>query len=322
MGLDLNATWDRVRHIVPEFVPNPADLDAVFDQLLAHGQRLGRSRCLLQAVVARQPLGPLCAEHIETYVPLGPDTALITVAANAESRQGPHSIDDMHGRVDEAVQRIGSGDKKPIAQRIETLRQQGITFTNHATSSDIAQLTLLWQDTFGWDAAQLEAFVANLAEQQRLDPGDRQLWFVGARDSAGRLVGAAMAERLDMAGPDGTTVQLVESTEWATLAQVRRQGVMTVLVGLLNATVLGDLGNTDAHIFAECNYDARSYEVGLKASMTIPDREVDGLQVPQILRQNVAFDGELRSFVRTVLIPTQTTLRQASELLRDSQMTL
>ena len=323
LGLDLNATWGRVRHIVPEYVAQPGDLDVHFERLSQHRQRLGRNRSVLQATVARKPLSQLCAVHVEAYVPLDDASALISIAENSPERTGAHSLDSMMDEVDAAVERVASSPPRPVVQRMHDLaNDHDITFTGQVTDVDIDRLAALWKRTFGWTDAQLRGFVTSLAEQEKRPSADRQIWFVGARDSGGHLVGVAMAERLDMPGPNGTTVPIVESTEWAVMPGARRQGLMTVLVALLNAKVLRDFGTVQPHIFAECNYDASAYEVSLRAFMSIPERRLDGVVAPQIHVQNVGVNGKLRSFVRTVVVPTQATLKQASGLIRDCQQTL
>jgi hypothetical protein len=200
------------------------------------------------------------------------------------------------------------------------MKRGSFTFTFEATPDDMEQLGRLWGETFGWTPKQIQTFIADLAEQKRRRPDARTLWFVGARDSDGRLVNAAQAERLDLEGPNGTRIPIVESTEWATLPEARGYGLMSGSVALLNAKVLSDLGDATPHIFAECNFDVRAHRVGLRGLMIVPKRQIDGLQVPQIHEQNVAVYGVLQSFVRTVLDPTPATRQAAKMMVQGCQL--
>jgi hypothetical protein len=184
--------------------------------------------------------------------------------------------------------------------------EMGGAFIDQFDESQTAELLSLWQGTFGWSALEVDNLRKRIgADKVKESPSERNVWFSGIMID-GKIVTASMAERLQIPGPDGKTLDLVESTEWITEAAHRGKHLMTATIDMLNMQVLRDLrddGNSRIPlIYAECNFQSRSDRVAHGSGFRIPERSVDGVLIPQILAQNVGVQdgvsdcGPLRDF--------------------------
>lgn len=171
-------------------------------------------------------------------------------------------------------------------EQVEAAREQGYGFVSSISSEHIDTIQGLWGRTFGWSRSGVEARAQTLRNQGYVSSNARQSWFSGLIDAHGHLVAAAVAERLDMSvGFGRAPLPLVESSEWRRQDAVSQHGLMAATVSYLHAQVLRDVPN--AHIFAETNFRTRAHRVGFAAGMEVPERNVCGMRVPQILVQNV-----------------------------------
>jgi hypothetical protein len=155
------------------------------------------------------------------------------------------------------------------------------------------QLYVAWGQTFGWQREDIDGL------QRGLVSGNEGLWFQACIDKTRRqLASAAMAEQLYLPGPDGSSLRLVESTEWFTAQAYRGYGLATHVLRRLNQRVAADCANSSipTFLFAECNYSSRSDIAARRAGFIVPDRTA----APQILVNNVTVtnNGEqaLRNF--------------------------
>lgn len=155
--------------------------------------------------------------------------------------------------------------------------------------ADPVQLEGLWSGTFGWDDQGCKAFATRINGQWAVTPSERTVWFRGVEDSTGRLVGAAMAERLDMPSARSRTgsVALAELTEWAVDPAWRGNGLMPTLVQQLASLVETDLADVPYLAFAECNMTSGADRAAARAGMVVPLAETSRGRVSQVLAANV-----------------------------------
>jgi hypothetical protein len=175
-------------------------------------------------------------------------------------------------------------------QRVERVLAAGNEIRTELDDDSYAELHELWGPTFGWrrdeEEDNITAFAERLQSEQAMPESERTTWFA-ATYSGGLLVSAAMAERLEIPGPDGP-LDLVESTEWCTRPgeDYRGHGFMAATLTAINAQVLHSLRDSPRGqplIYAETNFTARSDRAGHAVGLRIPSREY----ARQILAQNV-----------------------------------
>ena len=115
------------------------------------------------------------------------------------------------------------------------VREQGYHFDTTATAEE---LHALWSATFGWTREQCEALLNGESEEQLFTLKDEQ--------------GATVSACLVSEG---------ESTEWATLPEHQRRGLIAPLITYANCSLIAA---NRANVFAELRWD-RSLSPGLKA---------------------------------------------------------
>jgi hypothetical protein len=211
-------------------------------------------------------------------------TWLIYMAENKAQRQSIHPVDQMIAET--------SGYRRAMhpESRALSVLEAGSVFVDRLSEDQIDQVDALWEGTFGWNRQEVDNLRKRIEEGAGKEPSERDVWFSGIVLD-GQLVTAAMAERLTIPAPNGKTLDLVESTEWRTKDGYAGRHLMTATLDMLNAQILADLrddGNSRIPlIYAECNFQSRSDRAGHGAGFRIPDRDIDGNRVPQILAQNV-----------------------------------
>ena len=203
---------------------------------------------------------------------------------------------------------------RPPLERVENVAGNGYIFTNSIKTEQLEDLHALWGDTFGWSTDQLANFKQRLEAENTIDARARSVWFCGVEED-GKLVSAAMAERIKLPSRDGKKLDCVESTEWRTHEKAERNGLMSAVVTVLTAQVVNDLGHPDnLFMFAECNVANGANVSGHKAGFQVPQREIElegaRFTAPQVLHQNVGINdgvsmepGKYRDFVFMQLRP-------------------
>ncbi len=282
---------DRFRGLVSYFAPSSDRIQQDWQIFAAQAHALpARAGRLTLRVVTSPDAAAQVPRHLaEAYVPITGDEGLLYLAANSPDRQPQLPIHDMQGMVDKVAADVGERFRPP-AQRLAELQARGYQFTDRIT--DPEGLQALWGPTFGWTVEKIQNLQDMLANSTARDPADRTAWYTGVLHE-GRLVAAALAERLDIPGAHGRLLPTVESTEWAvdTSLRQRRTGVASGMLALNTAQCLQDL--PDARILAECRYSSTAYAAGMSIGFSVPDRAT----TPQIIARNVWVDGELADFV-------------------------
>lgn len=223
---------------------------------------------------------------------------LVYLARNKEGRERIVAEDEM----------IRETESHPIyiqspAERIRGLWEKGYTFADQIAPDEVAQLYGLWSDVFGWTHDQVEG-LRTLIESDKATGKPRSLW-LSVIKQGNQIVSAATAERLSLKAKDGD-FDVVESTEWIVHPDFRGNHLMPATIAMLSADIL--YTNTQHAlptplIYAECNFQSRSDRSGHSAGYRVPERNVHGITIPQILVQNVGVqdgqpvpEGKLRDF--------------------------
>lgn len=225
---------------------------------------------------------------------------LIFVGRNNDNRVSIVSKETMIENTREYCAEI----KSPI-KRIGDVVRRGYSFR-----SDIqdwtSSLLELWGETFSWSRNEIINLSQRIEDQKNISPEERKLW-ISMITSNGQVIAAVMAERLRMSSEDNF-LDLVESTEWRTKESFQNQGLVTAALVHLNAQIIHDLKNP--FIFAECSYMTRSDRAAHGAGFIVPQREILGRTIPQILEQNVQINDGLTPFglrdFTFLYLPTQS----------------
>lgn len=282
--------FDRLYVNGTGYSDDPSEVDRNFRRLIGiakrHPARVSRS--VFRGLVSQDVLSDILVNglhpNLEVALPVeeftGEKSWLIYLAKNSPERSQIVPTAEMIER----TERDKNVPTESPEQRVQRVLDQGYRFTDYITEDKVDQVFLLWKDTFGWSRTEVE----NL--RRRLINGDEGLWFSAIIDSDGNIVTATTAEKLDIPAREGE-LTLVENTEWITIDGHRGKGLMTATLDILNAQVLADLRpNSNDRlplIYAECNYQSCSDRAGHGAGFEIPQRQVNGYIIPQILIQNV-----------------------------------
>lgn len=235
-------------------------------------------------------------KEIEVAVPLANfgmgNSWLVYLGHNDESREAIAPIDVSIEQTSEQTELV----VKPPIERVRDAVQKGLTFTDEISPEHLSQLHDLWGETFGWEKAQIEN-LRNDLEKDKAN-SDRSIWFSGILHD-GKLVGAAMGQKLGLVGEGDNTFDLVESTEWRKKEGTSQNGFMPAALAMLNAQILESThGKQTPLIFAECNLASGANVTGHKAGFQVPGREVsikdEAIKIPQILSQNVRIGDGVR----------------------------
>ena len=172
--------------------------------------------------------------------------------------------------------------------------------------SDPVKLHSIWGTTFGWSLEGCKEFAEQIKDEAGKPPAERSIWYQGIETLNGDLLASAMAERLDMPSREGSTIALVESTEWSAAASFRGRGIGTLVVRSLTGNVKHDLETVDHLVFAECNIISGAHMVALRAGYEVPQvKSIHGL-IGQVLFKNVRIgdgyqpENQYRNFMFTV----------------------
>ena len=279
---------DRFRGMVPQFVSNPERLQEDWRTFVnqADSDPHQASRLTLRAVTTPETAAQADRQLTEAYIPVTAGAGLLYLAMNTPGRQPQLPVDVMNKTVDTVASDIQHRFRPP-AGRLPELRARGYSFTDRVTDPEGQRA--LWGPTFGWNAENIQNLETRLAANARRDPADRDIWFTGVL-SDGHVVAAALAERLDVPGPNGK-LPTIESTEWVVDPSRRHAGLACGMLALNAAQCLQDLPN--ARILAECRFSTTAYAAGMSIGFAVPALG----STPQILARNVWVDGELADFV-------------------------
>lgn len=197
----------------------------------------------------------------------------------------------------------------PPLKRVQSVVDQGYTFTNQISEDQVDQIHALWDETFGWKKHEVDNLRKRLIKSINNSSSQRDVWFSAIKDNR-TIISVAMAERLSIPAAKGR-LDLVESTEWRTKDEHTGNGLMTATLTVLNAQIISDFRhgmNCSPLIYAECNFQSRSDRAGNRAGFLIPNRT----DAPQILEQNVLVrdgkpieEGKLRDFT-FMYLPAET----------------
>lgn len=307
---------NRLYVVGSELSSDPQEFSTNYHRLIAIEEKHPTiTRGVFKGVVSNEVLSSILVQpdvhkDVEVVVPLAeygmPDSSLVYLGHNSESRRSIVPVGDMVEATSEQVPLVGKSPYRRIAKVVE----QGYKFKNSIEEEQADELFELWGKTFGWDKEQILGFIHRLKNERAVAPSNRSLWFSGIVNEEGRLIGASMAERQNLPGADDNKLPCVESTEWRVHPGYTGKRLMSPTITMLNAQILNDLGN-DIFIFAECNYIQGAHVTGHQAGFQLPSREVaEGIEVPQILVQNVGIKdgsslngGKFRDFVFMQLKP-------------------
>lgn len=264
-----------------------------FTNFRMESEQRGKSRVVFRGLIGDEVMRTMVEkkhpllEYAEVAFPVvSPEVSedrlwLIMLAKNGRDRQSIYPIAEMITATN-AYDNVPS----PANRRIKKLLDKGFTFTNQVTPGMISQLHALWGETFGWSHDAVEEFAAEIGSQQNKAPSERQTWFSGIL-SGDTLVTASTAELLDFPTRKGK-LSVVESTEWRTHDEWSGKGLLTGALMFLHTQVIAD--REDPLLIAECNFMSRSDRAGFGAGFVVPQRDIAGREVPQILVQNVAVE--------------------------------
>lgn len=281
----------RLYHNALAFHDTTSGVTRIFDQLVeqVNSEPAKLSRAVFRGLVSGQVVQQLAAErphNMEVALSVrdyGQVAWLLYLGYNHPSRQSPHSIPDVVQAVDSTV--------RPIALTAQDRVPANFEIARSFNATDEPSLYALWGQTFGWNQNEISALGLSLNHQRERYPIDRDTWFSALR-CGGRIVSAAMAEHLELEGPD-KAFDIVESTEWRTEPEQQGRGLMPYVLRDLNAQIIKDLQHRYVGrplIYAECNYTSRSDRAGYRAGFRIPNRRF----APQIIPQNVRVnDGKI-----------------------------
>jgi len=246
----------------------------------------GRRRCVFRTICSAATFQELTQAQelpLEVAIPLdvvhpGESDYLIMLAENTHASEVPEWL-NVYAYWQTANPTLNTSPQ----DRVLNITQQYAP-TTELLISDVDNLTALWQP-FGWERSAVADFIANL-------PDTSTKWFAGIRDMSGALVSACTAEQLQF-----PTLDLIETTEYGTLADHEGQGLCTAAVSVLIANILNKtLYHSENPVnlplmVAELNMSSRSDIAARRAGMTIPLVEnVANLESTpiQVLRQNVS----------------------------------
>ncbi|CAN5115885.1 hypothetical protein BH11PAT1_BH11PAT1_0260 [soil metagenome] len=277
-----------------------------FNRLVGITERKDRlSRAVYRGIVSNEVLesillGPL-RETVEVALPLDEfdhsDSWLVYMAKNKPERNALVPLIQMIDQTKNPLQ------NNSVEEQVAKVFRRGMHVIHEFSDEHIAQLHELWGGTFGWSVTEIQALQRRIEKGQIENSEGRSIWFSGILYQD-QLVSAAMAERLELPGLLGP-VTIVESTEWRTRDEYAGQGLMAATIAMLNTQILADLeySGTQPLIIAECNFLSRSDRAGIKSGFRIPERDIKGMTVSQILEQNVLVSdghvlpkGKLRDF--------------------------
>lgn len=258
-------------------------------------ERIGRSvfRGIVSQDVLQDILSGDLLRSLEVALPLdgfGLDSSwLIYLTQNRSGRD--KSIVAPHEMLQETS--LYPKQSGSMVERVGKLIEEGYSFIDIFTDAQVDQVFGLWSKTFGWSRQEVENLRIRL-ERNRQEGVRRNVWFSGIQNHMGELVAVGMAEHLELPGKQ-KVLHLVESTEWKTRDDYTNRGLITAAIAFLNVQILQCFENQDSQtplIYAECNFMSRSDRAAHGAGFVIPQRQIQGMYVPQILVQNVAvYDG-------------------------------
>lgn len=281
----------RLYHNARAYYDTTTAVTRIFDELVeqvdSESDRLSRavfrglvSGRVVQQLAAQRPQNMEVALSVRDY---GQVAWLLYLGHNHPTRQSPHSAPDMVQAID--------ATRRPPSLTAQDKVPAGFETARSFEPADEPALHTLWGQTFGWNQDEISALRLRLNQQRQRYPIDRDTWFSALR-YGGQIVSAAMAEHLELEGPD-KAFDIVESTEWRTESQSQGKGLMPFVLRDLNAQIIKDLQHRYVGrplIYAECNYTSRSDRSGYRAGFRIPNRQF----APQIIPQNVRVnDGKV-----------------------------
>lgn len=253
--------------------------------------RLLTSAGVFAELAAHETVG----SRIEAAIPTPRGDWMVYLGENGDDR--PHVPVNERKYTDD-ISRLANTEIRTPVESIEKAVSEGVQLFATIDDSFKAELLELWGGTFGWSEEQINNLWANLEADAQKESGDKHFWFSAAVEN-GKLVGVAMAERIDMPHPDDEPVHFVESTEWR--KKTGSKSYMDATLAYLHTQVLEDI--EDAVIYAECNETSGAYNVAHKVHMEDSGRElallaeseaeVALLGIKNVLKANVYVDDDV-----------------------------
>lgn len=254
------------------------------------------TRWILRGVVNDETMSEIQADryglrqHLEVAMPLaelGCPGWLIYLAQNASSRQAGLAQPDEMVAATTSYPARGRSAVQHVKKVVDSTRLEIRTAPNSEDADQLGQA--MWCPGFGWSDEEVDAIIERLQTEQELPPDKRQLFFAGLY-SGGLLVGAAMAETLNLPTPHGK-LPLVENTEWYMQESHRGKGLMAGVLAALNAQIVRTFfaRGEQPLVYAECNFTSRSDRAGYAAGFRIPPRFAN-----QTLMQHVAVNDGIK----------------------------
>lgn len=295
-SLGAEVRQDERWYINSGYVDNLADIQEIYDDGLDRMQRdpATISRVVFRALIGEQARAELLGQDsplrpdVEVLLPISDGQYLAYIARNAEHRAGGLSVPAL---VEQTAPHTYRRSDVPLASTIAEARTNGYSWQDNFTSTDVPQIADLWGPTFGWEKSEVANLQTQLEQEVGAGPASRNVW-VSIAEHNNQFVAAAMAERLILPGRD-EPINLIESTEWRVADDHQRRNnpnaprLMVATLAYLNAQVLRDLSAQPTLIMAECNLRSRADRAGNGAGFSVPERNVDGTTIPQILKNNV-----------------------------------
>ncbi|MEI6326606.1 MAG: hypothetical protein WCO78_00625 [Candidatus Roizmanbacteria bacterium] len=180
-------------------------------------------------------------------------------------------------------------------ERMYQLNSQGYSIDTHIQQSDVSRLARIWEP-FGWTSEGVSQFIDTYSPTDPHASG----WFSCMRNSDGQICSAAKAEALRIG-----EMELVESTEWGTLAEERGRGLGTGAAIGLNRAILSIPPDGAFCIMAEANLAPHlpGHKVARDAGFSPAGGDIQSATPNHILEAHVSVDGALRSFLPVQLTP-------------------
>lgn len=256
-------------------------------------------RSFVRAIVGQEAIEAALSngllQSIEIAAPIGEGLYYINAAKNGENRRN-----DADKQEELMTRTEPRGLRETPQSLVSRIIDEGYSFQSRiGDEKGQNEVQALWGEAFEWRRDQVVNLATRLEHDK--DISSDPVWFSSLVSADGEIVSAAMAEKLSIEGNGGETIDIVELTEWSVAPQNRGNGYMSANVTMLIAQVLHDYEqendvNRKLVIMAECNIDKYAHSAGYKAGLTVPERQIFGKKVSQILERNVEISGELQDF--------------------------
>ncbi len=282
--------------------PDKVDLlvGEVFPRVAAEKADKGLTRTTFRGFVSEEVYDRLqkknrLKKYLEVALPVGEfsgdGSVLVYLAKNHKDRNKTILLrKQMMAEVEADVKWRKEHSLLSPEERVAKAYDEGLRVVSTFTDKEEEQVFTLWKETFGWKEEEVTNLRKRIEAGKKKPRKERDVWFSAVKNTEGKIISVAMAEKLTMNIANGQTLDLIESTEWSVAPEEAGNGAMAATVSALNAQILHDYRHRATPlIYAECNFQSRADRAGMSVGYEVPDREY----APQILVQNVAVgDGQ------------------------------